>query len=67
MTKTIVDGVTRDMTSAEQAVFDGYQLADAEFAAKELDLLILVVVRACASYDSAVYLVCVLCGRCALM
>jgi hypothetical protein len=27
----------------------------------------LVVVRACASYDSAVYLVCVLCGRCALM
>jgi hypothetical protein len=39
MTKTIVDGVTRDMTSAEQAVFDGYQLTDAEFAAKELDLL----------------------------
>jgi hypothetical protein len=28
---------------------------------------VLVVVRACASYDSAVYLVCVLCGRCALM
>ena len=34
MTKTIVDGNARDMTSAEQAVFDYYQLTDAEFAAK---------------------------------
>ena len=39
MTKTIVDGIARDMTSEEQAVFDSYQLTDAEFAAKELDLL----------------------------
>ena len=30
-------------------------------------VVLLVVVRACASYDIAVYLVCVLCGRCALM
>ena len=39
MTKTIVDGTARDMTSEEQAIFDSYQLTDAEFAAKELALL----------------------------
>ena len=39
MTKTIVDGITRDMTSEEKAIFDSHQLTAVEYAAKELDLV----------------------------